>query len=175
VDVNADAAKMMHVLETINRRALAIVAVIGVLVVVLVVALTQGESPKPSAPVVTRAQAAKPAVETNQRYDTAARTDLRNGLTAEKTYYTDAQRYTRATATLAVIEPSLHWNTGGGVQVSVGDIVNGDKRVVCLQELSPSGSILSIADVAAGPNAGTYYNRATCSTTVTTIVGWKGW
>jgi hypothetical protein len=166
---------MMNALETINRRALAIVAVIGVIVVVLVVALSQGESPKPAAPVVTRARAAQPAVETNRKYDAAAQADLRNGLTAEKTYYTDSQQYTTVTATLATIEPSLHWNRAGGVQTSVGDIVSGDRQVVCLQVLSPSGSILSIADIAAGPNAGTYYNRATCSTTVTTIVGWKGW
>jgi hypothetical protein len=165
----------MNALETINRRALAIVAAIVVLVVVLVVALSQSEAPKPSAPVVTRARAAKPAVETNREYDAAARTDLRNGLTAEKTYYTDAQRYTRVTASLAAIEPSLLWNTAGGVQVSVSDIVNGDRQVVCLQELSPSGSILSIADIASGPNAGTYYNLATCSTTVATIVAWTGW
>jgi len=163
----------MNALQTVNRRVLAIVAVIGLLVVVLVVTLSQSESPKPAAPVVTRA--AKPAVETSRKYDAAAQSDLRNGLTAEKTLYTDAQRYTAVTATLAAIEPSLRWNKAGGVQVSVGDIVRGDKQVVCLQVLSPSGSILSIADIAAGEHAGTYYNRATCSTTVATIVGWKGW
>jgi len=165
----------MNALQTVNRRVLAIVAVIGLLVVVLVVTLSQSESPKPAAPVVTQARAAKPTVETDRKYDAAAKSDLRNGLTAEKTYYTDSQQYTGATASLAAIEPSLRWNKAGGVQVSVGDIVRGDKQVVCLQVLSPSGSILSIADIAAGQHAGTYYNRATCSTNVATIVSWKGW
>ena len=166
---------MMHVLETVNKRALAIVAVLVVAIAVLVVALSQSDSTKPSAPVVTRASATKPPVEANRKADEAAASDLRNGLTAEKVLYTDSERYTAATATLAQIEPSLQWNVAGGVQVFVGDVAAGDKNVVCLQEISGSGSVLAIADIASGPNAGTYANRATCSTDVATITQWTGW
>ena len=166
---------MMHALETINKRALAIVAVLVVLVAVLVVARSQSDSTKPSAPVVTQASATKPPVAAARKADEAAASDLRNALTAEKVLYTDTQRYTAVTATLAQIEPLLHWNVAGGVQVSVGDVAAGDQTVVCLQEISASGSILSVADIATGPYAGTYFKRATCSTDVATITRWTGW
>ena len=57
--------------------------------------------------------------------DAGAKSDLRNALTAEKTSYTDTQKYTATTATLAAIEPSLKWNPTGTVQgpaVTVGDV-----------------------------------------------------
>src|SRR4051812_18665740 len=80
--------------------------------------------------------------------DSAAKSDLRNALTAEKTSYTDTQNYTTTTATLAAIEPSLKWNATGGPAVTTGDVVTGDKNVVCIQEASKSGTTFSIADVA---------------------------
>ena len=111
--------------------------------------------------------------------DAGAKSDLRNALTAEKTSYTDTQKYTVTTATLLAIEPSLKWNPGAGVQgpaVSVGDVVAGDGNVVCLQETSKSGTTFSIADVAAGASAGTYYTKGNCSTTVATVAAWgNGW
>jgi type IV pilus assembly protein PilA len=111
--------------------------------------------------------------------DSAAKSDLRNALTAEKTSYTDTQKYTTTTATLLAIEPSLKWNPAAGVQgpaVSVGDVATtGDAQVVCLQETSKSGTTFSIADVAQGGSAGTYYNKGTCSTTVATVAAWTGW
>src|SRR5215467_12294409 len=42
--------------------------------------------------------------------DRAAQSDLRNGLTAEKTFYTDNETYTSDTTVLQGIEPSLQWN-----------------------------------------------------------------
>ena len=107
--------------------------------------------------------------------DAGAKSDLRNALTAEKTSYTDTQKYTTTTATLAAIEPSLKWNTATGPNVSVGDVVAGDSNVVCIQEASKSGTTFSIADVATGGSAGTYYNKGTCSTTVATVAAWTGW
>ena len=110
--------------------------------------------------------------------DSAAKSDLRNGLTAEKTSYTDTQKYTAVTATLAAIEPSLKWNAVApiiGPQVTVGDVAVGDSNVVCLQEVSKSGTTFSIADVATGGSAGTYYNKGNCSTTVATVAAWTGW
>ena len=115
--------------------------------------------------------------------DAGAKSDLRNALTAEKTSYTDTQQYTATTATLAAIEPSLKWNATGGPNVSVGDAVaTGDSNLVCIQEVSKSGSTFSIADVAQGNPAatppivaGTYYNKGTCSTTEATVQAWTGW
>ena len=108
--------------------------------------------------------------------DAATKSDLRNALTAEKTSYTDTQKYTATTATLAAIEPSLKWNVAGGPQVTVGDVATtGDANVVCLQQASKSGKTFSIADVASGTSAGTYYNKGTCSTTLATVIAWTGW
>lgn len=115
--------------------------------------------------------------------DSAAKSDLRNGLTAEKTSYTDAQKYTTdvTVATgLKGIEPSLKWvappdAVTGDLGVEVGDVVAGDSNVVCLQELSKSGTTFAIADVAVGTSAGTYYTKGNCSTTVATVAAWTGW
>jgi len=108
--------------------------------------------------------------------DAATKSDLRNALTAEKTAFTDNQQYsadTTATGTLKTIEPSLKW--GAALTVSVGDVVAGDKNVVCLSETSKSGTVFSIADVATGGSAGTYYTKGACSTTVATVAAWTGW
>ena len=93
--------------------------------------------------------------------DRAAQSDLRNGLTAEKTVYTDNQAYDATAANMKAIESSLDW--GGKLTVVVGDAVNaGDKGVVCLSEASKSGKTFAIGDVAAGGSAGTYYGKVAC-------------
>jgi type IV pilus assembly protein PilA len=93
--------------------------------------------------------------------DRAAQSDLRNGLTAEKTTYTDTQTYDTTAANMKAIESSLDW--GGKLTVVVGDAVNaGDKGVVCLSEASKSGTTFSIGDVSAGASAGTYYGKVAC-------------
>ena len=110
--------------------------------------------------------------------DSGAKSDLRNALTAEKTSYTDTQSYTLTTATLAAIEPSLKWNPAAGIQgptVSVGTVTGTDGNVVCLTETSKSNTQFSIADVATGASAGTYYTKGSCSTTVATVAAWTGW
>ena len=87
--------------------------------------------------------------------------DLRNALTAEKTAYTDNQQYDAATADMKAIESSLDW--GRTLKVTVGDAVNaGDKGVVCIWESTARGQVFAIADVAAGPKAGTYYGHTPC-------------
>jgi hypothetical protein len=91
--------------------------------------------------------------------DRAAQSDLRNALTAEKTDYTDEQSYTSNIATLKGIESSLDW--GGKLQVVVGHAMEpGD--TVCMSEASQSGTMFSIADIAAGPDAGTYFGEVRC-------------
>ena len=110
--------------------------------------------------------------------DRAAQSDLRNALTAEKTSYTDTQKYTTTAATLQAIEPSLQWTSATPrVAVSVGDVVagSGDSDVVCLQATSKSGSVFSLADVAIGASAGTYYAQGNCTTTIATLTGGAPW
>src|SRR5256885_6119454 len=59
--------------------------------------------------------------------DRAAESNLRNGLTAEKTVFTDNQAYDATAATMKGIESSLDW--GGKLTVITGDVVAGDKGV----------------------------------------------
>ncbi len=112
--------------------------------------------------------------------DRAAQSDLRNGLTAEKTFYTDVQTYADPgvaadLASLKDIEASLTWGTSSSttqVGVTRGNVnpptvatavTNG---VVCLEKQSKSGATFALADVSAGTKAGTYYNRGTCPATI---------
>jgi type IV pilus assembly protein PilA len=103
--------------------------------------------------------------------DRAAQSDLRNGLTAEKTYYTDSEAYTADTTALADIEPSLDWGTAPAVSVSA------DNLVVCLEQDSKSGTTFALADIASGTGAGTHYFRGACSTDAATVGAWDtdGW
>jgi type IV pilus assembly protein PilA len=95
--------------------------------------------------------------------DRAAQSDIRNGLTAEKTIYTDNQSYNKVTATMKGIESSLNWNGGDttkpALNVKVGDSSVGTADIVCIDEKSKSGTTFSIIDIAAGPKAGTYYGK----------------
>ena len=113
--------------------------------------------------------------------DAGAKSNLRNAMTAEKTSYTDTQVYTATVATLQGIEPSLTWVAGtptatGQVGVAVGNVTSvatgGASQLVCLEAHSASGNIFSMADIAVGASAGTYYNKGACSTTEATVAGW---
>jgi type IV pilus assembly protein PilA len=114
--------------------------------------------------------------------DRAAQSDLRNGLTAEKTFYTDNEAYAddgvaAELADLQAIEPSLDW--GGDMTVAVGDVVaaNNDNAVVCVEQDSKSGTTFALADIAIGANAGTYYERGACSADPAVVSTWAtdGW
>jgi hypothetical protein len=96
-----------------------------------------------------------------------AQSALRNALTAEKTIYTDEQMYTADLKQLRDVESSLAWGTK--VHVYVADAVDtGDKGVVCIWETDSSvGKLYSIADVAAGPDAGTYFGTTACPAKIT--------
>ena len=113
--------------------------------------------------------------------DRAAESDLRNGLTAEKTIYTDAQTYDATTVAMKAIESSLNWNgaTAGrpALNVTVGTTVTANDTV-CLSETSKSGTVFNLADVGAGALAGTYYNKGgACNVVAATLSGaWNtGW
>src|SRR5436305_14005025 len=67
--------------------------------------------------------------------DRAAQSDLRNGLTAEKTVYTDKQTYDATTANMQAVESSLNWNgadaTRPALNVQVGNSsVSTDRKSV---------------------------------------------
>ena len=102
--------------------------------------------------------------------DSAAKSDLRNALTAEKTSYTDTQAYSAdvsAGGVLASIEPSLKWGTTVVVApLAAAATVAG--QVVCIEEKSKSGTMFAIGDVAQGstPPAGTYYGKDTTGASV---------
>jgi type IV pilus assembly protein PilA len=117
--------------------------------------------------------------------DKQAQSNLRNGLTAEKTYYVDNQAYAddgvaADLTALKDIEGNLQWTNVNaavrGVDVfSVATlVVAGDS--VGLQSNSKSGQIFCLADVAAGGDAGTYYANAasggSCPALATGMAGW---
>ncbi len=115
--------------------------------------------------------------------DRAAQSDIRNGLTAEKTFYTDVESYSAVAASMQAIEPSLQWGTK--TIVTTGDVTTGDGNVVCLEQKSKSGKMFALADVATGSTAGTYYKSNAAGTSVCAVApagftagnGWKttGW
>ena len=112
--------------------------------------------------------------------DRAAQSNLRNALTAEKTFYTDNQQYTSDQSAMKDIEPSLTYiasslaapTNAGDVALSTGGTNN---EVTCLTTKSASGSVFVIADVATGTNAGTYFGKAALTSCVNTLaVGQQG-
>lgn len=104
--------------------------------------------------------------------DRQAQSNLRNGLTAEKTYYADKQAYTTSTTELGLIESNLNWTTQDATQRGVV-VSTGADQVVVLRSFSKSGTTFCIADVAqnlgtaavtdsptsANSAAGTYYHK----------------
>ena len=103
--------------------------------------------------------------------DRAAQSNLRNALTAEKTFYTDKQAYSATATDLSAIEPTLSYvasspaSTGNQVGVTVTSA--GD--AVCLTASSASGSTFGIKDIATGATAGTYYYKAAPSCSDTSV------
>jgi type IV pilus assembly protein PilA len=106
--------------------------------------------------------------------DRARQSDIRNALTAEKVYYGDSQAFidnsTAANvATLTGIESALVWDPAS-TSPRVLNVVTGVSSVgvatapdmVCIDGTSKSGTTFSIADIAAGPKAGTYYGKVAC-------------
>jgi type IV pilus assembly protein PilA len=107
--------------------------------------------------------------------DRATQSDLRNGLTAEKTVYVDTQEYYQNSVAVKAAEPSLQWGTKLLVQVGMNSVTD---DTVCLSEQSKSGSWFAVGDIAtSSPSApaGTYYTKAPadpCTTVPATIAGW---
>jgi type IV pilus assembly protein PilA len=112
----------------------------------------------------------------NRANNRSAQSNLRNGLTAEKTLFTDNQTYQDTAsasdiAALSAVEPSLNWVAASTSQVT-GSVsatipVSGNPGVI-LATKSATGECFYIGDVSlpSSPNtAGTFYassNATTC-------------
>jgi type IV pilus assembly protein PilA len=107
--------------------------------------------------------------------DRATQSDLRNGLTAEKTVYVDTQEYYQNSVAVKAAEPSLQWGSKLFVQVGMNAVTD---DTVCLSQKSASGTWFAVGDIAnSSPTApaGTYYTKAPadpCTTVPATIAGW---
>ena len=107
--------------------------------------------------------------------DRATQSNLRNGLTAEKTVYTDTQTYYVDSTAVRAAEPALPWGTKLLVQVGTNKDPN---DTVCLSEVSASGTWFAIGDLANSTAAaanGTYFTKAAsdpCTTDPAAIAAW---
>jgi type IV pilus assembly protein PilA len=119
--------------------------------------------------------------------DKQAQSNLRNALTAEKTYYVDNQSYAddgvaAELTALQDIENNLQWaNTDASVRgvdvFSVTTMGGVTGAGLGLQSNSKSGRVFCMADVGAGSDAGTYYANAasggSCPAIAAAMAGWS--
>jgi len=99
--------------------------------------------------------------------DKQAQSNLRNALTAEKTFYVDKQAYTVLAADLTPIESSLNYASvdasARGVTPQTKFAINGTAdQAICLESDSKSGTKFYLLDIAVsgGANsAGTWYGK----------------
>jgi type IV pilus assembly protein PilA len=102
--------------------------------------------------------------------DRAAQSNLRNGLAAAKTFFTDDDFYTGfAVATAEPIEPSLTWVDGTTPVVGEVTIEEVAADSVVLSALSESGTFFCIADNAAAPTGGTTFDSNTAIASIDTL------
>jgi type IV pilus assembly protein PilA len=90
--------------------------------------------------------------------DRAAQSDLRNGLAAAKTYFTDGDTYVGFSSTAGdAIEPSLNWTDA--VTSTLGNLAVGNvaATTVLLQTEAASGHAFCLGDTSTGP--GTVFGR----------------
>jgi type IV pilus assembly protein PilA len=88
--------------------------------------------------------------------DRAAQSNLRNGLTAAKAFYTDGETYTGFDAADGeTTEPSLTWADGAGSTLNTVNVVVVGAQELVLNTESASGTEFCIADLSTGATAGT--------------------
>jgi type IV pilus assembly protein PilA len=103
--------------------------------------------------------------------DRAAQSDLRNGLTAAKAFYTDDESYVGFNVAEGTdIEPSLTWVLGAGAAGQVG-ITGATASEVVLTTESESTEEFCIAD---SETLGTVRGSGTGASAVTTYAGCAG-
>ncbi|HEU5225482.1 MAG TPA: prepilin-type N-terminal cleavage/methylation domain-containing protein [Actinomycetota bacterium] len=101
--------------------------------------------------------------------DRAAQSDLRNGIAAAKTFFTDGDVYTGFDVAAAeAIEPSLVWTAAGTPTAGQTVIQVVAANSVVLTALSGSGKYFCIADNAA-TGGGTFYNSNTTYGSIDTL------
>jgi type IV pilus assembly protein PilA len=105
--------------------------------------------------------------------DRAAQSNLRNGLAAAKTFFTDSDVYTGFNAAAgAAIEPSIRWLDGAGATVGqVGINPASTATQVELTALSASGKWFCVKDVS---TTGTTYNTGGSATEPAAILACTG-
>jgi type IV pilus assembly protein PilA len=109
----------------------------------------------------------------------AAQSNARNGLTAEKTIYTDTQTYTSVSANLANVEPSLNFATdevpgAAGLNNEVAVSVSAAGDIVYIGVKSKSNNCYYIKDTAGTPGT-QYWNTGSCVATSPTGVTGAVW
>jgi type IV pilus assembly protein PilA len=117
--------------------------------------------------------------------DRAAQSNLRNALTAEKTYYTDKQAYTVTPSDMTSIEPSLSFTATVAPALNTVSMVKSTTTIaddtITLGTKSASGTCFYIKDVATGSTsqaAGTFYGTdsdGTCADTAATAATLGKW
>ena len=116
--------------------------------------------------------------------DKQAQSNIRNALTAEKTFYVDKQIYTQTATDLTPIESSLVFTGTDAathqVKPTLEDAATaGDSQGVCLESKSKSGTMFALVDITSGSTAGDYYKSdaaggAVCPATgVFSTTGWS--
>jgi type IV pilus assembly protein PilA len=88
--------------------------------------------------------------------DRAAQSNLRNALTTEKTYYTDAQVYSKTISDMTAIEPNLVFHATDPKLGIVLQQPAADTSVVCMTRTSASNKIFAIWESSA---KGTFYGK----------------
>ncbi len=108
--------------------------------------------------------------------DRAAQSNLRNALTAEKTYYTDHQAYTETASDLTAIEPSLTYDAVKDTSPTQGSIgyvlVSG---AIVLASKSASGTCFYIKDDPSNAGTGTKYGKGACAQPSTVAIALTNW
>jgi type IV pilus assembly protein PilA len=111
--------------------------------------------------------------------DRAAQSELRNGLTAAKAFYTDGETYVGFTAAVGEeTEPSLNWATGGAASENTVHIVVVNSQELVLKTTSESAQDFCIADSTVDPDgagalsAGTALGDDDATTFATCNGGW---
>ena len=111
----------------------------------------------------------------------AVQANLRNALTVEKSYYTDAQAYSADVSSTGVLktgEPSLTFVADGSMTAATaGDVyVSVSGGTLILGSKSASGTCFYLKDIATGSGAGTFYTQnTTCAAPSGTTVTGTAW
>jgi len=101
--------------------------------------------------------------------DRAAQSDLRNGIAAAKTYFTDGDVYSGFDVTKAeAIEPSLVWTAAGTPTAGQTVIQVVAPASIVLTALSGSGTFFCIADNSA-TGGGTFFDSNTTYASIDTL------